>query len=313
MMDLLLDCGVFRQVDGNRGNYYQLSGIPVSDLKPQPVAGEVIGKEIETSRRDDKSQKLKFEEKQPGEIAIFRNRMLYAKAALNAKGGVRFGMRHIHVLNRFPNLDDPQQTVHILRYMFPRQFGMHNVFTSQVDRQETSMPFKDYTLREREIQQALHRETSKTKAPKEQMEKIKSHIPKRLRGETVALVDRLRKLNQKCSYVELLRHYCPVEGLNISARPEWRKNPLQPSANHPSAMLPTQSTQRDKGNETTVPQSVSQNRPVEQTCFTDMACPAAHVSAFCRAVIARVIPNGFWGNDQNKRIIMLSKSSKSLV
>lgn len=35
-----------------------------------------------------------------------------------------------------------------------------------------------------------------------------------------------------------------------------------------------------------------------------MACPIAHVSAFCRAVIAKVVPNGFWGNDDNKRTIM---------
>lgn len=35
-----------------------------------------------------------------------------------------------------------------------------------------------------------------------------------------------------------------------------------------------------------------------------MACPTAHVSAFCRAVIAKVIPNGFWGDEHNKRIIM---------
>jgi telomerase reverse transcriptase len=35
-----------------------------------------------------------------------------------------------------------------------------------------------------------------------------------------------------------------------------------------------------------------------------MACHTAHVSAFCRAVIFKVIPDGFWGNDENKRTIM---------
>lgn len=43
---------------------------------------------------------------------------------------------------------------------------------------------------------------------------------------------------------------------------------------------------------------------VEDTCFTDMACPTAHVSAFCRAVIAKVIPNDFWGEEDNKRMMM---------
>jgi telomerase reverse transcriptase len=35
-----------------------------------------------------------------------------------------------------------------------------------------------------------------------------------------------------------------------------------------------------------------------------MACSTADVSAFCRAVVARVIPNGFWGDEDNKHIIM---------
>lgn len=35
-----------------------------------------------------------------------------------------------------------------------------------------------------------------------------------------------------------------------------------------------------------------------------MACPTAHVSAFCRAVLANVVPNAFWGTDGNKRVIM---------
>ena len=32
-------------------------------------------------------------------ITFVRSRMLYARAALNAKGGVRFGMRHIRRLS----------------------------------------------------------------------------------------------------------------------------------------------------------------------------------------------------------------------
>lgn len=42
----------------------------------------------------------------------------------------------------------------------------------------------------------------------------------------------------------------------------------------------------------------------EDTHFTAMACPTAHISAFCRAVVAKVIPNEFWGSDNNKHVIM---------
>jgi hypothetical protein len=116
----------------------------------------------------------------------------------------------VDVLNRYPNLEDQQQSVHILRYIFPRQFGLHNVFTSKVDARETAMAFKDYTLREKEILQAMYRETSKDGSD-EQLAKWRSKVPKRLRGEPLALVDKLRKSNRHCAYMELLRHYCPVE------------------------------------------------------------------------------------------------------
>ena len=121
------------------------------------------------------------------------------------------------VLNRFPDLGDSLQTIHILRYMFPRQFGMHNVFTSRVDSRETAMPFKDYTLREKEIHHAMERELTQKGLSHDAnaIKKWKSHIPKRLRGDVVAMVDKMRKLNSKCSYMEMLRHYCPIEVLPI--------------------------------------------------------------------------------------------------
>jgi hypothetical protein len=115
------------------------------------------------------------------------------------------------VLNRLDNRDDQLQTIHILRYIFPRQFGLHNAFTSKVDRRETAMPFKDYTLREKEIHQSMCKALNDKATDAEAVSKWKSRVPKRLRGATMALIDRLRTLNHRCSYTELLRHYCPVK------------------------------------------------------------------------------------------------------
>lgn len=98
-----------------------------------------------------------------------------------------------------------------MRYIFPRQYGLHNVFTSTVDKRETTMPFKDYTLREKEIHQAMCREVPEGKRNEEALTRWKQRVPKRLRGDAVALISKLRKLNKRCSYMELLRHYCPVE------------------------------------------------------------------------------------------------------
>lgn len=117
----------------------------------------------------------------------------------------------VDVLNRFPKRDDHQQTVHIMRYIFPRQFGLHNAFTSKVDPRETAMPFKDYTLREKEIQQSMCRELGAKASNVNMADRWKVRLPKRLRGNAIALMNRLRTLHHRCSYTELLRHYCPVE------------------------------------------------------------------------------------------------------
>jgi hypothetical protein len=125
----------------------------------------------------------------------------------------------VDVLNRFSDRDDKQQTTHIMRYMFPRQFGLHNVFTSRVDSRETAMPFKDYTLREPEIHNSMCRELGDKATNAQDTDRWKSRIPKRLRGGAAALVQKLRSLNQRCSYMELLRHYCPVEVCSVALKP----------------------------------------------------------------------------------------------
>jgi telomerase reverse transcriptase len=73
------------------------------------------------------------------------------------------------------------------------------------------MPFKDYTLREKEIHQSMCRALDNKATDVGEVGKWNSRVPKRLRGATLALIDRLRTLNHRCSYTELLRHYCPVE------------------------------------------------------------------------------------------------------
>jgi telomerase reverse transcriptase len=217
------------------------------------------------------------------------------------------------VLNRLAKRDDQLQTINILRYIFPRQFGLHNAFTSKVDRRETAMPFKDYTLRDKEIHQSMCMDLKDKSSDVEAVAKWNARVPKRLRGATMTLVDRLRTLNHRCSYTELLRHYCPVkvrvvhcfgkqvhsqsQELPLSSKPEWKKKSIQPE-NIIASKSPL--TERDGSIEASGAGDLS----TEQTCFTDMACSTADVSAFCRAVVAKVLPNGFWGDDSNKRVIM---------
>ena len=97
-----------------------------------------------------------------------------------------------------------------MKYLFPRQFGLHNVFTSNADPRETAQPFKDYTLREQEITQAERRALiGGTGTFRNAMDR-KPHLPKRLRGTPMALVKKLQILHSRCSYDKLLKRYCPI-------------------------------------------------------------------------------------------------------
>ena len=82
----------------------------------------------------------------------------------------------------------------------------------------------------------------------------------------------------------------------MSTKPDWRKSALQLKADVRSVADPV--------NRRTKARPSPGNPTVQETCFTDLACPAAHVSAFCRAVISKVIPERFWGNEHNHRILM---------
>jgi hypothetical protein len=94
-------------------------------------------------------------------------------------------------------------TVHVMMYIFPREFGLHNVFTSYVDPRETVQPLKDYTLREEEI-------ASKYSSRSKNDLIIKTRIPRRLRGKAVELVQKMRISHSRCSYNELLKSYSPL-------------------------------------------------------------------------------------------------------
>ncbi|KAF5660987.1 telomerase reverse transcriptase [Fusarium heterosporum] len=194
MINLLVDASIYVGVQSGFNNYHQLTGIPLADLDlPGDSVSLVEG--------------LKSQVRRPSDITLVRSRIFYAKPSLTAKGLVQPGFKHIHVLNRCnaslrstdPSLDS-QDTIKIMMYMFPRQFGLHNVFTSQADPSKTSQKFQDYTLREEEIAPAFQSKPgdSAQKMPK---------IPRRLRGDVEQLVKRLRVLHGRCSYIELLKHH----------------------------------------------------------------------------------------------------------
>ncbi|KAL1879940.1 hypothetical protein VTK73DRAFT_6636 [Phialemonium thermophilum] len=315
MIDLLLDCAVFTEVASGRGNYCQLSGIPVSELSccPRPPPG-LVAETPSSSRRGGSGT---VAARSPSTITFVRSRMLYARAALNARGLVQFGLRHIHVLNRFPLKPQhktssvsgsggpgeggspacDETTLRVLMYMFPRQFGLHNVFTSEVDRSQTAQKFQDYTLREEEI-------AVKFNVVEDGVTRLNVRIPKRLRGLPVQLVRKLQTLHSRCAYWELLQHYCPMPG-----EQDARRRP-QPSPGNMS-VLPRKSQGRQAQPRKRPKQPPSQApQPPKYSSLVELATPVAQVSAFCQAVLRRIIPLAFWGQGPTQfenRAVFLKK------
>lgn len=287
MIDLLLETGIYEVIDRARGQLSQISGIPASELdishspaKSRNVKADISGIKPQQIFRESLSRSH-------SDIQFVRNRMYYARPAANAKGSVRFGMRHIHVLNRYTDVNNREETVHIMKYIFPRQFGLHNVFTSNVDRQETAQPFKDYTLREHEISHMYDHVLGS---------KARLRVPRRLRS-VVDLIHKLRRLHARCAYTELLRYYCPADLTKMSrlrcGGPHTGKGKGFPSSMHGP---------RQRAREADI---VAYERgSAHEVSFMDYATPAEAVSAFCKAVLLTVIPLDLLGDPQNRATVL---------
>ncbi|KUI62081.1 Telomerase reverse transcriptase [Cytospora mali] len=272
MINLLLECAIFLHIDAGRSNYYQLSGPPIFECKP------LSSLTTPRTRAIDKDS-IPFERK-PTEITFVRSRMLYARAALNARGLVHFGLRHIHALNRFPLrhlIKDPggtennndngkrsrnfDNTLRVIMYMFPRQFALHNAFTSHVDTAQTAQRFQDYTLREEEIFTKFRKVEGGTDV-------LDVRIPKRLRGKLEHLVQWSTSDNiasHLCSSAKIASLTSKLSGDVPRGRKKSRQTPLVAGT-------------------------------LEYTSLTELAIPISRVSAFCQAVLTNIIPQEFWGD-----------------
>ncbi|KAL4754277.1 hypothetical protein BDW72DRAFT_149996 [Aspergillus terricola var. indicus] len=231
MLKLLLDCGLFAAVDAKKGIYCQISGLALSSLKPIhtsaencPVAmsgstssikrhaapGQGVKARAHTKGPKENQQQLK-----PNAVIFCRQRMLYARPHLNANGGIAFGLTN-HVLSRYHSSHSLQQTVHVMKYVFPRQFGLHNVFTSHSGYHENPLS-KNYSSREEEIARKEGLGTARNQlrtwkfhaAAGERQESIK--IPRRLRGKPQELIRQLQNRSRRCCYKKLLQYYCSEE------------------------------------------------------------------------------------------------------
>lgn len=116
----------------------------------------------------------------------------------------------LDVLNRFSDLHSSAEIVHVMKYIFPRQFGLQNVFTS-TDHSGSAVPFNAQAFREREISAKEDHKKGIHAQLLQEAGLASEKLPKRLRGQAEDLVRALRVRHARCSYIELLKYYCPPE------------------------------------------------------------------------------------------------------
>ncbi|KAF3912145.1 hypothetical protein ABW21_db0205925 [Orbilia brochopaga] len=260
--------------------YQQFLGTPLSEIqlekKVQQICpgeeGAAEPHELVTFSRKPKTPESFI--RKPSEIRFVRSRIFYAKSINNKNSEPKAGLPHIHVLNRCSNPNKRNHRVHVLKYIFPRAFGLHNVFTSTVDRRDTAQKFKDYILREEEIDLKIGRSHQDrrlrkvfkkvaapggpgcpdddddlhhgylpppsplpdiTKQSRTAYESIEN-IPQRFRGRILHLVGELIKLQRRCRYHPLLQYYCPSSVINPDAPDPRPKVPVVPPSNTASPM-----------------------------------------------------------------------------
>jgi len=211
LIGMLMNCGLYRPVHDS-SNVRQICGLPLSELK----AGQKEARPEETHllKRDSASFAARPKTRPLSDIRFLRHRMLYAKPSLNSSGVVRFGMTHAHVMSRCRDPMDSAETIHVMKYIFPRQFDLHNVFTSSTDVRNTSHQLMDYTVREQEISHVRTKRKYRPGKPP----LSEDRIPRRLRGKCFHLAEHLRKRESRCSYKILLDHYCPRSQHDTSDR-----------------------------------------------------------------------------------------------
>ncbi|KAK6495865.1 hypothetical protein TWF481_002910 [Arthrobotrys musiformis] len=257
--------------------YQQYLGSALSEIQlEKKIYRTKAGEDGETNTEVTFTRKQKTSEtllRKPSEIRFMRSKIFYGKPANNKNSEPKTGLPHIHVLNRCYNFKKRDNNVRVLKYIFPRAFGLHNVFTSTVDKRDTAQTFKDYTLREDEIDMMISK-SKDDKRLRKILKKIKQpepgcpdgddelhhgyvpppsplpdigrkerkayetveNLPQRFRGRILHLVGELVRLQRRCKYHPLLQHYCPSSLTNANAPDPRPRVPAPPPSTQVSPM-----------------------------------------------------------------------------
>ncbi|KAG8688183.1 hypothetical protein FRC11_005914 [Ceratobasidium sp. 423] len=231
--------------------------------------------------------------------------MFYGLPRLASNGKARLGLPHGHVLNRVmdsrkkpANSDDIREIEeaarHVTKYMFPLQYGLHNVFTCTLHYWENGGRFRDYRDREAEI-----KERGPCKTPK----RLKTILP---------LVQSLIRRHRRFNYQRVCQAICRSR-VDVSASSELDQSKileLMSEYSHSITASYMLSQIPDKSYQISHPSLVFPHGASEAALevqlkprFVEFACSHHEVLRYTKTVIDEVIPHAFWGSSTNRKII----------
>ncbi|KAN0060374.1 hypothetical protein ACQY0O_007703 [Thecaphora frezii] len=274
------------------------------------------------------------------QIAFVRSRIFYARPIRSRKGKIELGLPFVHVLTRSASPTElskvfcpssnpqrapscysgdprPDQTFpakrvrHILKYVFPRQFGLHNVFTTPKDARLTTQPLNDYTNRDAELRS---------------LGRIRT--PNRLRPVQKLIAIMVRR-HDGLDYKQLLDRCCPSRlprrrlttvdkeqiANDLTEQPIGGIVPSQMAGGAGSdrydgiGRMPFQTRTIAKANQP-LPSSEEvlqrvRARTEQKPRFVTYAVPSTgQVVHFVTTVVRRLIPRDLFGSQHNQKLIM---------
>ncbi|GJN91088.1 hypothetical protein Rhopal_004105-T1 [Rhodotorula paludigena] len=213
-------------------------------------------------------------------IVSSRHRMYHARLAKADGGKIPYGLPVKHVLTRLPSLFPPPMDSankamleaparHLAKYLFPRQFGMHNVFTSPKAKSAFEV-LPDYLDREVEIKKLGAVKTPSRLIP------------------ALPLLSRLALLNARCKYRKVLDR--AILELAAEPRTQVSRGDVSIDISHASLVVPHGQTQAEE-------------RQQAKPKLAQFACSFYGVERFVESVTRDVIPRAFWGSDDNYKVI----------
>ncbi|SPO21381.1 uncharacterized protein UTRI_00858 [Ustilago trichophora] len=206
-----------------------------------------------------------------------------------------------------------RRTRHLAKYVFPRQFGLHNVFTGARDFDTSTQPFRDYTVREVEIKALGAKRTPKAIRP------------------VLPVLAKILARHDKLNYRALLDRCCPSRvpkgRLTAQERQQIVEDLAEVEVLEPSMCQdePVKSTQNSKGRtalksttQTNVQQSQSRanGSPAKITIelapsaprkprYTNYAVPTTgQVVHFITMAIKFLLPRDVFGSLHNQKMVL---------